>query len=189
MKKARMFLVVGLMLVAGSAVTYSAEKAPQAIVDLANSTLVKYGTDPIIVKAVKAENAKGKTLAQIQELDKKWMATPGVVDYMKALMENECGAYLHKIQQSAPYFAEIFVMDNLGANVAMSDKTSDYWQGDEAKFIKSYNNGKGAVFVDAVKFDDSTQNYLVQVSVPVKDGDKVIGAITFGINVDKFSKK
>jgi hypothetical protein len=103
-------------------------------------------------------------------------------------MENECGKYLRKIQASAPYYAEIFVMDNQGANVAMSDKTSDYWQGDEAKFIKSYNGGRGAVFVDDVKFDNSTQAYLVQISVPVKDGDKIIGAITFGINVDKFGK-
>ena len=188
MKKASVFLATGLFLVFVFATTYAAEKAPQKIVDLAQSTLAKFGTDSTIVTAVKAENAKGKTLKQIQELDKKWMATPGIVDYMKALMENECGKYLRKIQTSAPYYAEIFVMDNLGANVAMSDKTSDYWQGDEAKFIKSYNGGKGDIFVDEVKFDDSTQNYLVQVSVPVKDGDKVIGAITFGINVDKFGK-
>jgi hypothetical protein len=189
MKKPSTLLVIGLILSLGSATTYAAEKAPQGIVDLAHSTLAKFGTDPIIVAAVKAENAKGKTLAQIQELDKKWMATPGVADYMKALIENECGKYLRKIQQSAPYYAEIFVMDNLGANVAMSDKTTDYWQGDEAKFVKSFNNGKGAVFVDGVKFDDSTQAYLVQASVPVKDGDKVIGAITFGILIDKFGKK
>jgi hypothetical protein len=71
----------------------------------------------------------------------------------------------------------------------MSDKTTDYWQGDEAKFIKSYDNGKGAVFVDDVKFDNSTQAYLDQVSVPVKDGGKAIGAITFGISVDKFGQK
>jgi sensor histidine kinase regulating citrate/malate metabolism len=37
-----------------------------------------------------------------------------------------------------------------------------------------------------VGFDKSTQAYLVQVSVPVKDGGKVIGAVTIGINVDKF---
>lgn len=188
MKKASVFLATGLFLAFVFTITYAGEKAPQKIVDLAHSTLAKYGTDPVIVAAVKAENAKGKTLAQIQELDKKWMATPGVTDYMKALMENECGKYLRKIQASAPYYAEIFVMDNLGANVAMTDKTSDYWQGDEDKFIKSYSGGKGAVFVDEVKFDNSTQAYLVQASVPVKDGDKVIGAITFGINVDKFGK-
>jgi hypothetical protein len=187
MKKTSVFLATGLFLMCFFATALAGEKAPQKVVDLAPA-LAKYGTDPIIVGAVKAENAKGKTLNQIKEMDKKWMATPGVVDYMKALMENECGKYLRKIQTSAPYYAEIFVMDNLGANVAMSDKTSDYWQGDEAKFVKSYNGGTGDIFIDEVKFDDSTQNYLVQVSVPVKEGGKVIGAITFGINVDKVGK-
>jgi len=67
----------------------------------------------------------------------------------------------------------------------MTDKTSDYWQGDEAKFKKSYNGGSGAVFVDDVEFDDSAQAYLCQVSVPVKDGAEVIGAITIGVDVDK----
>ena len=183
MKRLASFLLIAaIALIFGSA---SAEKAPQKILDLANTTLAAYGTDPIIVNAVKAENAKGKTLAQIQELDKKWMADSGIADYMKTIMDSECGIYLRKIQKSQPYFAEIFVMDNLGANVAMSDKTSDYWQGDEAKFIKSFNDGAGAIFVDDVKFDDSAQSYLVQASVPVKDGAKVIGAITFGLDVEK----
>ena len=41
------------------------------------------------------------------------------------------------------------------------------------------------MFIDEVEFDDSAQAYLVQVSVPVKDNGKVIGAITFGVDVDK----
>jgi hypothetical protein len=118
-------------------------------------------------------------------MDKKWLATPGVVDYMQALMESECGQHLRQIQQSAPYYAEIFAMDNQGANVCMTDKTSDYWQGDEAKFTESYKGGTGAIHISDVKFDDSTQVYMVQVSVPVKDGDQVIGAITIGIDVEK----
>ncbi len=164
---------------------HAGEKAPQKVVDLANSKLVGVGKDAVIVEAVKAENAKGKTMEQINAMDKKWKATPVYADYMKAIMESKCGKHLQKIVAGEPYYAEIFVMDNQGANVAMSDKTSDYWQGDEAKFKKSFNNGEGAVFIDDVKFDDSTQVYAVQVSVPVKDGDKVIGAITVGIDVDK----
>ena len=162
-----------------------AEDAPQKVKDLASTTLAKLGTDPVIVAAVKAENAKGKTLDQIKSMDGKWKATAGIVDYMKALMDSECGQHLRQIQDSEPYYAELFVMDNQGANVAMTDKTSDYWQGDEAKFQKSYNGGSGAVFVDEVEFDDSAQAYLCQVSVPVKDGAEVIGAITIGIDVDK----
>jgi hypothetical protein len=113
------------------------------------------------------------------------MDTPGIDDFMKSLMASDCAKQLAAIQQSMPYIIEIFVMDNQGANVAMTDKTSDYWQGDEAKFKQSFNGGAGAVFVDEVKFDESTQAYLVQVSVPVKDADKAVGAITFGIDIDK----
>ncbi len=122
---------------------------------------------------------------QIKSMDAKWIATAGIADYMKAIMDSDCGQHLRQIQNSEPYYSEIFVMDNQGANVAMTDKTSDYWQGDEAKFQKSYNSGAGAVFVDQVKFDDSAQAYLVQISVPVKDGAEVIGAITIGVDVDK----
>lgn len=162
-----------------------AEKAPKKIVKFAYSTLAAFGSDPIIIAAVKKENARGKTLSQIKTMDEKWKKTPGVAGFMKPLLNSRCGKHLQSIRDSKPYYSEIFVMDNLGANVAMSDKTSDYWQGDEAKFKKSFNKGKGGVFVDDVEFDDSSQAYLVQVSVPVKDGNKVIGAITFGIDVDK----
>ena len=164
---------------------YAGEKAPKKVTDLAGSILSKLGTDPAIVSAVKAENAKGKTMAQIQELDEKWKATPGIADYMKAIMESPCALRLREIQESEPYYSEIFVMDNQGANVAMTDKTSDYWQGDEAKFKESFKDGAGAVHISEVEFDDSSQAYLVQVSIPVKDGDKVIGAMTIGIDVDK----
>ena len=185
MKKAVTFILVTFLVVLGTSMVYGGEAAPQKVVDLANGALAAYGQDPVIVEAVKAENAKGKTLDQIKEMDEKWKETAGVADYMQALMDNEAGKYLREIMDGQPYFAEIFVMDNQGANVAMTDKTSDYWQGDEAKFQKSFNNGAGAVFVDEVEFDDSTQTYLVQVSVPVLDGGKAIGAITFGIDVDK----
>ncbi len=185
MKRAVLLVMAVYLIAIGGNLALAAEKAPQKVVDLANSSLVQLGTDPVIVAAVKAENAKGKTLAQIQDLDKKWMATAGITDYMKALMDSECGQHLKKIQSGQAYYAEIFVMDNQGANVAMSDKTSDYWQGDEAKFTESYKGGAGAVHIGDVKFDDSAQAYLVQVSVPVKDGSKVIGAMTIGIDVDK----
>lgn len=185
MKKALTLIIIGMFFVVGVSMVYAGEKAPQKVVDLANTKLTAIGTDPVIAEAIKAENSKGKTLDQIKKMDKKWRAHAGIADYMQTMMDSKCGKHLTDIQNSAPYYAEIFAMDNQGANVCMTDKTSDYWQGDEAKFKKSFAGGAGSVFVDEVEFDDSTQAYLVQISVPVKDGGKVIGAITFGIDVDK----
>jgi len=185
MKRTKVLVLIGIVLGLSWGIGFAGEKAPQKVVDLANTELVTMGTDPVIVEAVKAENAKGKTLDQIKEMDEKWQATAGVADFMQVLMDSDCGKHLKSKQESEPYYAEIFVMDNQGALVALTDKTSDYWQGDEAKFTESYKDGAGAVHIGDVEFDDSSQAYLVQVSVPVKDGDKAIGAITIGIDVDK----
>jgi hypothetical protein len=187
MKRIATVICVGLLI--GSTYTFAAEQAPQAIIDLAHAELVKLGTDPVIVKAVKMENAKGKTLEQIKAMDEKWKATPGVADFMSELVESECGQHLRQLQKRTPYYGEIFVMDNQGANVAMTDKTSDYWQGDEAKFIEAYQKGAGGIHISDVEFDESTQTYLVQVSLPVKDDKTVIGAMTIGIDVDIFEQQ
>jgi hypothetical protein len=185
MKKLCLFALMGVCLVFGMAMAHAGEKASRTVVNLAESKLVALGMDQVIVDAVKRVNKQNKTLDQIKAMDERWKAHAGIADYMQALIDSACGRHLREIQGKKPYLAEIFVMDNQGANVAMTDKTSDYWQGDEAKFKNAFNNGKGAVFVDEVEFDDSTQTYLVQVSVPVKDGNAVIGAITFGIDVDQ----
>jgi hypothetical protein len=182
MRKIAGVVLAGLVVVCGSAL--AGDKAPQKVLDLVPK-LAKYGTEPVIVEAVNAQNARGTSLDKIKEMDKAWMATPGVNDFMKSLMGSTCARKIKGIKASAPYFAEIFVMDNKGANVCMTDKTSDYWQGDEAKWTKSFNSGAGGTDISDVKFDDSTQAYLVQVSFPVKDGGKVIGAVTVGVNVEK----
>lgn len=174
-------------LVSNAPVAGAADPAPAKVVALARSVVAKLGTAPEVVKAVKAQNAKGAALADVQAFDKKWMATPGVADFMKALIDSECGLYLKKVQGGAPFYSEIFVTDKLGANVAMTSKTSDYWQGDEPKFTESWKDGAGAVYVSDVAFDKRSQTYVVHVSVPVKEGATTIGVLVAGISVEKVS--
>jgi len=156
---------------------------PPKVYDIAKSDLTQIATDPVIIEAVEKQNARHSSLADIQALDKKWIATPGLADYMKALIDSPAGKRLTEWAKAHPYASEIILMDNQGANVALTEKTSDYWQGDEAKFTECFKNG-GLVYVDKVKFDDSSQTYSVQVSVPVKDGDKLIGALCVGVDIE-----
>lgn len=184
-KMTTLVLIMMVAAVASSGPAF-AEDAPQELKSFVHTELVKLGSNQTIVKAVRMENGKNKSLAQIKNLDQEWMSTPGVDGFMKSLMDNACGIYLLSLQEQYPYLVEIFVMDNKGANVAMTNKTSDYWQGDEAKFTESYANGRGSVHFGDIEFDDSAQAYLIQVSVPVREGSEVIGAVTFGIDLDAF---
>lgn len=166
-----------------AAAPLSAEQAPPAVLGLAPA-LQAWGSDPVLVAAVKQQNAAGMSLDEVKKKDAAWMATTGVNDFMQSLMSNNAAKQLKSLESSKPYFTETFLMDAQGANVAMTNKTSDYWQGDEDKFTQSYQDGKGALHVGKVKFDESAQAYLVQVSVPVMDGGSAIGAITIGVNLD-----
>ena len=89
-----------------------------------------------------------------------------------------------KNKEAQGRYPEAFLCDNQGANVAVSKLTSDYWQGDEDKWIKSFNNGNGKVFFGDPEFDQSSQAMQIQVSVPVLDGGKTIGVLVVGV---KFS--
>ena len=165
-----------------------AEDTPAAVNALI-PVLKTWGENPVIVGAVKEQNDKKIPLDQIQKRDKEWMATTGVDDQMKALMKNSAATELNKLEATKPYFFESILMDNQGANVAMTNKTSDYWQGDEDKFTNAYKGGSGGIDIGKSKFDDSAKAYLIQVSVPVVDAGKVIGALCVGINLDELDKK
>jgi hypothetical protein len=161
-----------------------AEQAPDSVKQLADS-LKKWGENPVLVAAAKSQNAGQQTLEQIKQRDSTWRDTSGVDDFMQAMMDNEAAAELRRLENSEGYYFELFLMDDQGANVAMTNKTSDYWQGDEAKFTEAFNDGKGGVHISEVEFDESAQAYLVQVSVPVMDVGRAIGALTIGINIDE----
>ena len=162
----------------------TAEKAPKSVKQLAKD-LRAWGENPVLVAAVKAQNAENQTLEQIKQRDASWRNTSGVDDFMQTIMNNQAAAELRKLEKSEPYYVELFLMDDQGANVAMTNKTSDYWQGDEAKFTESFHAGKGAVHIGEVEFDESAQAYLVQVSVPVMENGSAVGALTIGINIDE----
>jgi sensor histidine kinase regulating citrate/malate metabolism len=158
---------------------------------LANGRAMEVASSSEVIEAVKAQNMEtsGYDQAKIDELDKAWRAEADAADQplMDKLLENDLSAYLADVQsESGGLFTEIFVMDAKGLNVGQSDVTSDYWQGDEAKWKKTFLVGKGAVHVGDLEKDDSTQMLQSQVSIPVTDPDtgENIGAVTFGVNVE-----
>tara|TARA_R110002012_G_scaffold182998_2_gene349366 strand:- start:828 stop:1418 length:591 start_codon:yes stop_codon:yes gene_type:complete len=148
-------------------------------------------SDPVVIDAVKAQNAENAGLSQqdIDTLDKEWRAETSATDkpLIDKVLDRPLSKFLReKSDETEGLITEIFVMDNKGLNVGQSDVTSDYWQGDEAKWQKTYPAGADAIHMSDVELDESTQTYQSQLSLPVldRDGSTVIGAITLGINVE-----
>jgi hypothetical protein len=155
----------------------------------AEKTLREWMKDPVVIAAVKAQNVKHADLTQdkIDALDKQWRAETKAPakPLINEVMGNALSAFLKKKEaEGKGLVTEIFVMDNKGLNVGQSDVTSDYWQGDEAKWQKTFSVGPAAVFVDKVEKDESTQKFQTQVSISIVDGGTVMGAVTVGLDVE-----
>jgi hypothetical protein len=149
--------------------------------------------DPEVVAFVKAQNAKHADLdaAKIDVLDKQWRAEAkagGKGPLVEDLLGRPLSAKLKAFKQSSGgMVVELFLMDNKGLNVAQADITSDYMQGDEAKWQKTFQIGPSAVFVDDVDFDESSKAFIAQISGTIVDpaDGKPIGAVTVGLAVEK----
>jgi hypothetical protein len=161
----------------------------------AQTEIKKWAADPDIVAAVTAANTEraGYDQAKIDELDKQWRAEVGAAAHplIDATTANPASAKLKAIcDGQGGLVTEAFVMDAKGLNVGMCDATSDYWQGDEPKWQKTYSAGPDAVFVDDVEQDESTQKFQVQTSITVVDASgKAIGAMTVGLDAESLMAK
>jgi len=160
--------------------------------DLVASKLRQIAQDPSIVSAIAAQNLETASLTQadIDKLDKEWRAETKVTDkpLIAKIEGRPVSTYLaNAVQQAHGLITEIIVMDDKGLNVGVSSTTSDYWQGDEDKWAKTFAVGPDAIFVDDIERDESTQMLQAQVSFTIVDPSThaAIGAITFGINMDQ----
>jgi len=191
MTKIRNLMIAGTfaLMLSGQAAMADGHVAP--LTDFAKNTVAEWVKSPAIIKAIKMQNAKNANLseAEIITLDKKWRAETKASSkpMIDSILANDVSKALMGYKKaSSGMVTEIFIMDNKGLNVGQSDVTSDYWQGDEGKWKKTYLKGPDAIFVDEIEKDESTQTLQSQMSMSIKDPatGKVIGAITVGVNVD-----
>lgn len=152
------------------------------------------GRSQLLINSVIKQNQQNKNLSlkEINDLDDIWRKgnTGASQDLQKSILTNEASLFLKQFKQrSDGLYLEIIIIDKKGLNVAQSDPSSDFWQGDEAKFNNTYAKAANAVFIDVIKYDPSSRAYSSQISFTIKDTQQQpIGAITVGINIEQALK-
>ena len=147
-----------------------------------------WATDEILIDAIRAQNevTAGYSQDRIYEMDEEWKAAVEVAgaDIIGNVVNTNASEYLRtQVANSGGLVTEAFVMDARGLNVAASEATSDYWQGDEAKYSSTFIAGPDAVHFSDVEYDASTQQHQAQMSFTIVDPDtgEAIGAATIGV--------
>jgi hypothetical protein len=160
------------------------------------ATLRQHLQQPVTILSVTSSNKRheGVQQAEINTLDEAWKSEAKSDDQplIAEILSSPLSSYLLYTQaKSAGLFTEIFIMDKFGLNVGQSSVTSDYWQGDEDKFQKTFQVGPDAVFIDEPEYHDETKTWRAQVNLTIVDpaSKAAIGAATAEINLTELQRR
>ena len=185
-------LAAGLAFAAGTANAQGAVEcqAPQPVCQRVaayiTANIRSWSSDPAIVSAVTTQNAASARLtgADIDKLDAAWTAKSDTA-LIQSKMSNDLATFLKgKKEAGAGVIRDILVFDNKGLNVAQTDMTQDYNQGDEAKYTRTYGVGPEAVFIDKITQEGGANVLQANLSIRDPQSGRAIGAMTIGMNTD-----
>jgi hypothetical protein len=151
----------------------------KAKVDAKLALFAAWGSDPAVVKFVKAAEASPPTWAAGMTQDK-WTALSVLSPEIKELTKNDLAAWIRSKKDDG--VTEVFVSSNTGIKIAFLAKSSNWSHKGKPKHDVPMT---GKTWVGAIEADASTGQKQVQVSFPVLDGGKVLGSIVVGLSLSK----
>ena len=156
--------------------------------DLVSSLAIR---DTVRDEAVKANRVNVLNQAAINTLDQKWRAADAADNnadpLVASVLENELSAELARFKERFPQHVEVFLTDRQGVNVASTNRTSDYYQGDEKWWQTAYQQG---VYIGQPEYDESSHTVAINMASAVyaKNGKDVVGVLRTTVDFTTLSE-
>lgn len=155
------------------------DAAIQLKVDAKIKEVQVWAADPTIVGAVKQQNSAPPAEYAAMNQDK-WKTLTVLDPFVRSFTKNAAAAFLKS--KKTDVVGEAFLSDANGVKVAFLNKSSNWSHKGKPKQDVPMT---GKTWQGPVEIDESTGLQLVQVAVPVLDGDKAIGSLVVGLAVSK----
>ncbi|MDX1560608.1 MAG: transporter substrate-binding domain-containing protein [Marinobacter sp.] len=171
------------------------EEEERRITELSNR-LFKEMNSILDIRQIIEAGPRQESFTDVMTIDSQWqalapLATPEMAETILALPGSRA---LHAWQQSHQgLVTEVMLVNDMGTLAAMSQLTSDYWQGDEPKFQKVIDNRNTApghdrpLYLSPIRYDKSAARFQVTASTPVlpANGEPAIGVIVIGLSIEE----
>jgi hypothetical protein len=144
----------------------------------------------VVVGANKRYQGRSDTevAATFAKIDQTWN-TPAVDPLVREILSTPASRFLRRHQQYDPLLLRITVTDIRGAVVAATHKTIDYFQADEEYWQNIYANGRGAVSITDILYDDVTKASYIGIGMPILEegANQFIGTLDALVDVSSIS--
>ncbi|NQU09531.1 SpoIIE family protein phosphatase, partial [bacterium] len=125
-------------------------------------------------------DAEGFAL-RMRRLDEHWLTATVADPEVAATVEVPLAEALRSFQRLNPSYREILVTDKRGQLVAATNKTSDYWQGDEEWWQRTHRVRAGRAYLEGIHYDESAQVYSLDLCIPIiardRPQDPIVGVL------------
>ncbi|MBI4873900.1 MAG: cache domain-containing protein [Acidobacteria bacterium] len=140
--------------------------------------------EPVVMDAVKAANQSYQGMGdqavsdRINQIEKIWN-TPAANAAVERILSSPASKLLRRYRDLDRRFLRITVTDEKGAVIAATHKTLDYLQADEDFWQAIYAQGRGAVSLTDILYDDVTKSHYIGVGVPIMEegSNRFIGVV------------
>jgi len=156
--------------------------------------LIDYSKTNIVQKTLLESNQEFDNQSDIQgyidQQEDVWVSTPDetINSFMQSLISNELAEDVRKnfvekinLKTGHSVYAELFLTNQYGANVAQSGKTTDYRQDDEDWWQEAKTNG---ISIGITEYDESAKTDVIPIGVRIADNDgNFVGVMKAALSV------
>ena len=141
----------------------------------------KLAGEKSVIDAVNKQNAAHLKMEDVMVRDETWKASGPEEPFKQNLLKTQAGRLLTlTVDNSSAVYSEAMIIDRNGVIVSAYPPSSDYFQGDEDKYITPFLWGD--VYYGPLEFDESSQSKSAQLGVPIKnEHDQIIGVLVVGL--------
>lgn len=165
---------------------------PNAYLSAVNRHLIlleEITEDPLFILQIEEARSVNNELnkQQIFSIDRNWILLQSNLNLTKEILNNDLSKLLIEFREENSQFIEIFVTDDIGLNVGMTNITSDYYQADEGWWSLAMSDG---IFFDEIEFDDSARYWGVPLYIPIiNKSQEIIGVMKAIVDIDELMRR
>jgi hypothetical protein len=146
--------------------------------------------EPTVLEAIQAANRSREHVsnevisARIEKIEQQW-DTGQADSRLSEILSSRASSWLRSQRNTNPRLLKVIVADEGGVTVAATNKPLHYTQADEGYWRAVYAQGRGAVNVTDVRFDEQAKSHYIGIAIPaLEEGSgRFIGAVSALVDV------
>lgn len=139
--------------------------------------------NPLLVKAVRKQNAEGLDSATIERRDRRWAQADSDDPLKAATQEGQHSVVIRRFVDMNSEFSDVVLTDDQGAAVAGYPLAGGYWQGDRPEWQQAFNEGEGRVYLSPLRQESASNVITTAIAAPVLNRSETIGVLLVGVRL------